>query len=124
LGAARSKRTAAGTAPPRDIAEVARTVSEPRRPIPHLTPHGVQLVRPPSREDRKKEGIYWNEVDSLLSNRPASFAPFEGESIYDEISGERLPFVTDVATILLHSDYYHFGDSFYRDRHESRPFTA
>lgn len=95
-----------------------------RRPIPHLTPHGVQSVWPPSREDRGKEGSYWNEVDSLLSNRPASFARFEGDSIYDEISGQRLPFVTDIGTIFAYSDYYHYGDAFYRDRHGSRPFAA
>jgi hypothetical protein len=94
------------------------------RTIGHLTPAGVQDVWPPSKADRSKEGSYWNEVDSLLSNRPASFERFEGESIYDEISGKRLPFVTDPDIILAHSDRYHFGEGFYRDRRGGRAFAA
>jgi hypothetical protein len=92
--------------------------------MPHLTAAGVRPVWPPSKGDRSKEGSYWNEVDSLLSNRPASFQQFKGTSIYDEISGKHLPFVTDPDIIYFYSDEFDFGDTFYRDRRRGRAFDA
>jgi hypothetical protein len=87
--------------------------------LPFLTEeHGVVGVWPPSKDDRSKVGRYWGIVDRLLSNQSASFARFEGGSIYDEISRKRLPFVTDPDIIMAHSDEYLFGLSIYRDRHE------
>lgn len=88
--------------------------------IPFLTVEkGVVGVWPPSKDDRKKVGKYWSTVDRLLSNQPASFESFEGDSIFDEISGKRLPFVTDLDVIYAHNEeYLDFGISFYRDRRE------
>ena len=92
--------------------------------IPFLTiAFGVVGVWPPSKDDRSKVGKYWSTVDRLLSNQPASFDRFEGDSIYDEISGKRLPFVTDLNVILAHSDEYLFGLTFYRNRHEFERFA-
>jgi hypothetical protein len=92
--------------------------------LPFLTvERGVIGVWPPSKDDRSKVGRYWSTVDRLLSNQPASFEQFDGDSIYDEISGKRLPFVTDRDVILAHSDEYVFGISFYRDRHEFTTFA-
>ncbi len=105
-------------------AQKAKPAPASARTIPHLTAAGIQDVWPPSAVDRSKEGSYWNEVDSLLSNRLASFARFEGASIYDEISDQRLPFITDVDTILAFSDYFHFGEGFYRDRRGGTSFAA
>ena len=101
----------------------ARTAPVPVTPssnkeIPHLTRAGVVWVWPPSKDDRSKEGRFWVMVDRLLSNQHASFAEFEGDSIFDEISGKRLPFVTDLDIIYAYSDEFIFGLSFYRDRHE------
>lgn len=92
--------------------------------MPHLTvAKGVVGVWPPSKDDRSKEGKYWGTVDKLFSNQPASFASFEGDSIYDEISGTRLSFVTDLDVIYAHHDEYLFGLTFYRNRHEYERFA-
>jgi hypothetical protein len=87
--------------------------------LPFLTEeNGVVGVWPPSKDDRSKVGRYWGIVDRLLSNQSASFARFEGDSIYDEVSQKRLPFVTDPDVIMARSDEYLFGLSIYRDHHE------
>jgi hypothetical protein len=92
--------------------------------MPHLTiAKGVVGVWPPSKDDRSKEGQYWGTVDRLFSNQPASFERFEGDSIFDEISGKRLPFVTDLDVIYAHHDEYLFGLTFYRNRHEYERFA-
>jgi hypothetical protein len=92
--------------------------------MPWLTyEKGVVGVWPPSKDDRAKVGKYWSTVDRLLSNQPASFDRFDGDSIYDEISGQRLPFVTDRDFIMAHSDEFNFGLSFYRDRREFAKFA-
>jgi hypothetical protein len=92
--------------------------------IPFLTyDKGIVGVWPPSKDDRSKVGKYWGTVDRLLSNQPASFERFENDSIYDEIGGKRLPFVTDRDFIMAHSDEFNFGLSFYRDRHEFSKFA-
>jgi hypothetical protein len=88
------------------------------RKMPFLTERGVIDVYPPLEDDRSKIGKYFGQIDRMLANLPYSFAEFEGDSIYDEISGKRLPFITDVDFILAHSDEFNFGLSFYRDRHE------
>ncbi len=86
--------------------------------VPFLTiERGVVGVWPPSKDDRSKVGKYWRQVDRLLAHQPASFEQFDGDSIYDEIGGKRLPFVTNIDVILAHSDEFDFG-LFYRDRHE------
>lgn len=87
--------------------------------MPFLTyEKGVVGVWPPSKDDRAKVGKFWSTVDRLLSNQPASFDQFESDTIYDEITGKRLTFVTDRDFIMTHSDEFNFGLSFYRDRHE------
>jgi hypothetical protein len=92
--------------------------------LPFLTfEKGVVGVWPPSKDDRSKLGKYWGTVDRLLSNRPASFVRFEGDSIYDEISGKHLPFITDRDFILAHSDEFNFGLTIYRDRYEFTKFA-
>ncbi len=125
MSAAKQKRSAA--AKKGWAARRARQASPPPiqaaaasgKAIPFLTREkGVVGVWPPSRDDRSKVGKYWSSVDRLLSNLPASFEQFEGDSIFDEISGKRLPFVTELNLIYAHSDEYLFGLSFYRDRHE------
>ena len=89
--------------------------------MPFLTrDRGVIDVYPTSKADRSKIGKYFGQVDRMLANLPYSFEEFEGDSIYDELSGERLPFITDVDFILAHSDEFNFGLSFYRDRHEPK----
>jgi hypothetical protein len=88
--------------------------------MPFLTRMGIIDVWPRSFEDRSKIGKYFGQVDRLLSNLPFSFAEFEGNFIFDELSGERLPFITDIDFILAHSDEFNFGLSFYRDRHEPK----
>jgi len=80
-------------------------------------------VWPPSKDDRSKVGRYWGTVDKLLSNRQASFDQFEGDSVFDEISGAWLPFVTDLNVIYAHHDEYLFGLTFYRNRHEFERFA-
>ncbi len=85
--------------------------------MPFLTSDGVIDVYPPSKDDRSKIGKYFGQIDRMLANAPYSFAEFNHDSIYDELSGERLPFITDVDFILAHSDEFDFGLSFYRDRH-------
>jgi len=100
------------------------TTSGSGKALPWLTyENGVVGVWPPSKDDRSKLGKYWGTVDRLLSNQPATFDRFEGDSIYDEISGERLPFVTDRDFILAHSDEFNFGLTIYRDRHEFTKFA-
>jgi hypothetical protein len=92
--------------------------------MPFLTREkGVVGVWPPSKADRSKVNKYWSMVDRLLSNQPASFEHFENDSIYDEISGKHLPFVTDRDFIYAHSDEFDFGISFYKDRHEFANFA-
>jgi ribosomal protein S20 len=92
--------------------------------LPFLTYEtGVVGVWPPSKDDRSKLGKYWGSVDRLLSNEPVSFDRFEDGSIYDEISGKRLPFITDRDFILAHSDEFNFGLTIYRDRHEFTKFA-
>lgn len=92
--------------------------------MPFLTvAFGVIGVWPPSKDDRSKVGKYWSTVDRLLANQAASFDRFEGDSVYDEISGKRLPFVTDLNVILAHSDEYVFGLTFYRNRHDFERFA-
>ncbi|HEY2474978.1 MAG TPA: hypothetical protein VGI19_09260 [Candidatus Cybelea sp.] len=93
-------------------------VSGSNRAMPFLTHAGIVGVWPPAKDDRSKIGKYFGQVDRMLAHMPHSFEQFEGDSIYDEISGKRLPFITDVDFILMHSDEFHFGFSFYRDRHE------
>lgn len=88
--------------------------------MPFLTRAGVIDVYPPSKDDRSKIGKYFGQIDRMLANAPYSFAEFNDDSIYDELSGERLPFITDVDFILAHSDEFNFGLSFYRDRHEPK----
>jgi hypothetical protein len=92
--------------------------------LPWLTyEKGVVGVWPPAKDDRSKVGKYWGTVDRLLSNQPAAFDRFEGDSIYDEISGKHLPFITDRDFILAHSDEFNFGLTIYRDRHEFTKFA-
>ena len=88
--------------------------------MPFLTRRGVIDVYPPSKDDRSKIGKYFGQVDRMQANLSYSFAEFEGDSIYDELSNQRLPFITDVDFILAHSDEFNFGLSFYRDRHEPK----
>jgi len=88
--------------------------------MPFLTRAGVIDVYPPSKDDRSKIGKYFGQIDRMLAHIPYSFAEFDDDSIYDELSGERLPFITDVDFILAHSDEFNFGLSFYRDRHEPK----
>jgi hypothetical protein len=90
----------------------------PKKTLPFLTLRGIIDVWPPSSDDRSKIGKYFGQIDRLLAHLPASFAPFEGDSIYDELSGEHLPFITDIDFILARSDEFNFGLSIYRDRHE------
>ena len=79
----------------------------------------------PSKAERSQVGKYWNAVDTFLSTGSrASLDRFAGASIYDEISGQRLPFVTDPAIIIAHSDEFAFGLCFYRDRREVQRFAA
>ena len=89
-----------------------------RKAIPFLTRAGVRYVWPPSKSDRAKVASQWNEIDKLLSFKPTSFARFKNDSIYDEISEQRLRFVIDHDTIYAHSDEFDFGPSFYRDRRD------
>ncbi len=105
----RARKAAATTATER----VFTTLKE----MPFLTAGGVVMVWPPLAADRSKVGKFWCEVDRLLSNVPASFEEFEGDSIFDEISGKRLAFVTDLDLIYAYSDEFVFGLSIYRDRH-------
>lgn len=88
--------------------------------MPFLTRAGVIDVYPPLKEDRSKIGKYFGQVDRMLAYVPYSFAEFDNDSIYDELSGERLAFITDIDFILAHSDEFNFGLSFYRDRHEPK----
>jgi hypothetical protein len=114
----RARKASAPTAPPSSPASTGKLA------MPHLTvAKGVVGVWPSSKDDRSKEGKYWGTVDKLFSNQPASFASFDGDSIYDEISGTRLPFVTDLDVIYAHHDEYLFGLTFYRDRHEYERFA-
>jgi hypothetical protein len=87
--------------------------------LPFLTyERGVIDVFPPSKDDRSKIGRYFGRIDRLLCNEPVSFDEFDGDSIFDEISSRRLPFITNREFILAHSDEFNFGLSIYRDRHE------
>jgi hypothetical protein len=85
--------------------------------MPFLTLAGVRDVWPPAKSDRSKVGSCWNAVDAFLSNGSRALLDgFAGDSIYDELSGLRLPFITDPTIIIAHSDEYDFGASLYRDR--------
>lgn len=89
--------------------------------MPFLTwDRGVISVYPTSKDDRSKIGRYFGQVDKMQANLPYSFSEFQGDSIYDELSDQHLPFITDVDFILAHSDEFDFGLSFYRDRHEPK----
>ena len=94
--------------------------------MPFLTAErGVVFVWPPLKSDRSKIGLHWNAIDELLSNGSTDgLARLAGDSVYDEISGKRLPFVTDPALIIAHSDEFDFGAAFYRDRHQGDRFAA
>jgi hypothetical protein len=112
------------------VARRARKASPPAVPrpnirfynhkMPFLTHAGVIDVYPPPKDDRSKIGKYFGQIDRMQANLPYSFAEFEGDSIYDELSGERFAFITDIDFILAHSDEFNFGLSFYRDRHEPK----
>jgi hypothetical protein len=106
----------AGKAPPADSKGVRTRFLSYK--MPFLTRGGVIDVYPPSKDDRSKIGKYFGQVDRMLANLPYSFEEFDDNSIYDELSGEHLPFINDVDFILAHSDEFNFGLSFYRDRHE------
>lgn len=88
--------------------------------MPFLTRAGVIDVYPPSKDDRSKIGKYFGQIDRILANAPYSLVEFNDDSIYDELSGQRFTFITDVDFILAHSDEFNFGLSFYRDRHEPK----
>lgn len=93
------------------------SVSTSNLAMPFLTSAGIVGVWPPAKSDRSKIGKYFSQVDRMLAHQPYSFDQFDGVWIYDEISGKRLPFITDIDLILTYSDEFHFGFSFYRDRH-------
>jgi len=93
--------------------------------MPFLTPAGVVYVWPPAKSDRSKIGAHWNAIDNLLSTGSSDLlGPFAGDAIYDEISGRRLPFVTDPTIIIAHSDEFEFGAAFYRDRYQVARFAV
>ena len=87
--------------------------------MPWATIDGLRYIWPPSQGDRSQLGRFWAAYENLRDNtgrlRPIDFA---GQTIYDEISGRHLEFLTDDDALLEHSGEYHFGVTLYRDRSE------
>jgi hypothetical protein len=99
---------------------VPKTAPDHGKVIPFVTMAGVVYVWPPAKSDRSKVGSYWNAIGTFLSTgSSASLDRFNGDSIYDEISEKRLPFVTDPAFIIAHNEEYDFGAGFYKRRSEA-----
>jgi hypothetical protein len=89
--------------------------------LPFLTSGGVVDAWPSAKSERSKVGSYWNAIDAFLSSGSRALLDrFAGDSIYDEISGKRLRFVTDATIIIAHSDEYDFGATLYRERRNGR----
>lgn len=100
------------------------------RTMPFLAPDGLIRVLPLG-NDRKLVGKYWHAVGRYLENgRTFELRMLEGESIYDALRQQRLPFVTDLQTILEYEAEFDFGASgFYKRRDQltdldARPFAA
>ncbi len=124
--AARQKRSeAAKRGWSRRSGEAAPAVKSAGLAIPFLTLDGVTWIWPPSKSDRSKVGNFWNPgVDTVLASGSTTLVNrFEGDSVFDEISGRHLAFVTDPNIIIANSDEYDFGPSFYRDRRDVRRFA-
>ena len=98
--------------------------------MPFLALDGPIRVLPLG-NDRKLVGKYWHAVRRYLENgQTFELMMLKGESIYDALRQRRLPFVTDLQTILEHEAEFDFGASgFYKRRDhltdaEARPYAA
>jgi hypothetical protein len=100
----------------------AALASESDQTMPFLVPPVIR-VWPPDSSDRSMVARYWNPVIlSFLENgSTVSLEAFKGKSIFDEISDQRLYFVTDPQVILEHVDSFtlFFEQSFYKRREEA-----
>lgn len=112
------------------VSETAPLAAPSEQTMPFLAPDGLIRVLPLG-NDRKLVGKYWHAVRGYLENRQTfELMVLEGESIYDALRQQRLPFVTDLQTILEHEAAFDFGASgFYKRRDrltdlETRPDAA
>jgi hypothetical protein len=101
----------------------ATILSDGAKFMPMLTNDGVVWVNPVG-GDRNLLGSYWSVVAGGIDNRSAfSLSLFNGLSVFDGETDQRLPFITDVDTILAYHDHYDFGPSFYKTRGEVPRFA-
>jgi hypothetical protein len=91
--------------------------------MPHLTYDGPVWVYPIG-NDRSVEGRWMHNVKLFLENQPNALDDFEGQSIFDVETQQRLPFVTDRSVILQYQDTFDFGPSFYKRRSDVARFAA
>jgi hypothetical protein len=91
--------------------------------MPHLTYDGPVWVYPVG-NDRSLEGGWMHNVKLFLENQPNALDDFEGKSIFDVETQQRLPFVTNRSVILQYEDAFDFGPSFYKRRSEVARFAA
>jgi hypothetical protein len=84
-----------------------------------LTRSGIAWIKPIG-HDRSLVGKYWSEVKGRLENRSAlPLTDFDDKSVLDTETGQRLPFITDLDTILAYHEHLDFGPSFYKSRGEA-----
>jgi hypothetical protein len=92
--------------------------------MPMLTTDGVVWINPLG-DDRSLLGSYWNAVDDRLKNRlTLALDLFDGLSVFDSETGQHLPFITDMDTILAYHDHFDFGSPFYKARGDVPRFAA
>lgn len=86
--------------------------------VPMLTADGIVWINPIG-HDRSLVGKYWSEVKDRLENQSAlPLTDFDDKSVFDTESDQRLPFITDLDTILTYHEHFDFGPSFYKSRGE------
>jgi hypothetical protein len=91
--------------------------------MPMLTNDGVVWINPVG-DDRSLLGGYWSDVGTGIDNRAVlALGLYDELSVFDTESGQRLPFVTDIDTVLAYHDHYDFGPSFYKTRGEVPRFA-
>ena len=93
--------------------------------MPFLTESGVVYVNPVG-SDRSLLGKYWTPALRTLldTGRTDLLDRFEGKSIFDMESKQRLHFVTDPNVIFEHEAELDLGPGFYKRREEVTRFAA
>lgn len=93
--------------------------------MPFLSESGVVYVNPVG-SDRSLLGKYWTPAlrTFLDTGRTDLLDRFDGKSIFDSESGQRLRFVTDPNVIFEHEAELDLGPGFYKRREEVTRFAA